>query len=95
MNFDEIMQKMRDEYLKNLESQLVYLKSMTPTQNHFQNLESFFHKLKGSGASYGVPEVSEIGRAYEEKAKQKIFSEADLDAAYEKLKKIFQKHSKG
>lgn len=88
MSFEDLMKKMRQDYLTNLHSQLEDLQKMTPPEEHLQSLESFFHKLKGSGASYGLPQISDYGAKYEQSAKEKNFGQIDLEKSIQELQEL-------
>ena len=64
MNLDTILLQLRKEYVATLPEKI-------QTIRHFFNsgdalgCKEVFHKLKGTGATYGIPEISEIGEALE------------------------------
>jgi len=87
MNFDEMLKTMRVKYLKDLESQISELEAMVKNKD-FKALESFFHKLKGSGASYGLPKFSDYGAKFETKAKNNDLSDEDLKMSVSDFKEI-------
>jgi len=89
MNFDEVMKQMREKYLASLKPQLAELKTMVEQKDH-EGLESFFHKLKGSGASYGLPQFSEYGAKYEMKAKNQELSDEDYKNCVKDFEALFQ-----
>jgi HPt (histidine-containing phosphotransfer) domain-containing protein len=60
----DIMKELQDEYIRTLPEKIKSLEA------HFQKLEydkvtDAFHKIKGSGMTYGVPELSAIGATLE------------------------------
>ena len=89
MDFEAMMKKMREKYLEDLKSQNADLKTMVE-QKDFKALESFFHKLKGSGSSYGLPQISEYGAKYELKAKNQELTDEDLKSCQADFSKLFK-----
>ena len=92
MNFDDMMKQMRVKYLEDTTSRISELQALVDKKD-FKDLESFFHKLKGSGASYGLPEFSEFGAKYESRAQNSALSDAELNNAVEELKTLCKAHS--
>ena len=92
MNFDDMMEKMRVKYLEDTSSKISELQVLAQNKD-FKGLESFFHKLKGSGASYGLPEFSEYGAKYEIKAKNSDLSECELESLASELKVLCESAS--
>lgn len=92
MNFDDMMKQMRIKYLEEASSKVSELQTLVDQKN-FTGLESFFHKLKGSGASYGLPEFSEFGAKYELKAKNSELSDSELNALVKELEALCDTHS--
>lgn len=70
MNFDSLLSQLRIEYVSSLPEKIQIIR-------HFYNsgdargVREVFHKLKGTGATYGVPEVSMIGETLEQFCKTK------------------------
>ncbi len=64
MSFDDMMSQLRKEYVSTLPEKI-------QTIRHFLNsgdalgVRGVFHKLKGTGATYGVPELSSLGETLE------------------------------
>ena len=64
MSFEEMMAELRTEYLASMPQKV------SDIENHMAKkdidlLRNDFHKLKGSGKTYGLPEVSELGELCE------------------------------
>ena len=87
MNFDEMLKTMRIKYLKDVESKTNELETMVRNKD-LKALESFFHKLKGSGASYGLPKFSDYGAKFEVKAKNNELSNNDLKNCLSEFKEL-------
>jgi HPt (histidine-containing phosphotransfer) domain-containing protein len=63
-DYETMMQELREEYLISISEKC------TELQRNFRNREltevrESFHKMKGSGATYGVPEVSKLASILE------------------------------
>ncbi len=86
-----MMEKMKADYLKDCHQKTTELEKLIRNKDYI-GLESFFHKLKGSGASYGLPEFSEFGSMYEEKIKKQELSKEDLNSTLEEFKALLTSH---
>lgn len=69
--FDEIYQQLRREYLAEADERLAELRADAAALAAGQaeaipSLKTRFHRLAGSGGSYGFPEVGRIAREAEE-----------------------------
>ncbi|MCB0384432.1 MAG: Hpt domain-containing protein [Bdellovibrionales bacterium] len=64
MNFDDMMKELRTEYLESLPAKLNDLENSL-NQEDVDCLREDFHKLKGTGKTYGFPEISELGEVVE------------------------------
>lgn len=70
MNFDNLLTQLRFEYVSSLPEKIQIIR-------HFYNsgdalgVKEVFHKLKGTGATYGVPEISVIGETLEQYCKSR------------------------
>ncbi|MBK8204349.1 MAG: Hpt domain-containing protein [Bdellovibrionales bacterium] len=62
--FDDLMKNLRVEYLESLPSKLNELETSLRSRN-LESLREDFHKLKGTGKTYGFPEISELGEMIE------------------------------
>lgn len=61
----EILEGLKREYLKNLPEKIETAKKLWKSGD-IDLLETEFHKLKGTGKTYGLPEISELGLIAEE-----------------------------
>ena len=59
MSLEETLAKLKITYLDELPDKILNLKQQFSTQD-WKELHTCFHKLKGSGKTFGVPEVSDI-----------------------------------
>lgn len=64
MNMDELLLKLKREYLLEIPIKISELTQLYKTQN-IRELKDAFHKLKGSGKTYGVAPVSLLGKEME------------------------------
>jgi HPt (histidine-containing phosphotransfer) domain-containing protein len=64
MNLDEVMGELREEYLQSFDSKVKNL-SVNLEKKEFDLIELEFHKMKGTGETYGIPEISQLGYVVE------------------------------
>lgn len=64
MTFDQMMAELRTEYIQSLPEKIQNLERCWATRN-LAELQDSFHKMKGTGKTYGVPEVSLIAETME------------------------------
>jgi HPt (histidine-containing phosphotransfer) domain-containing protein len=64
MSMDDLLKELQLEYIQGLPEKIQELKTFSD-QKDFQNLLNAFHKLKGSGKTYGLEEVSALGQFFE------------------------------
>jgi HPt (histidine-containing phosphotransfer) domain-containing protein len=93
-SFEAMLQNLRNVYLQSLPEKWSRLEQLAAASN-VAELKNEFHKLKGSGTTYGVPEISEMGAALEQLCLATLHSKHDepsllrsVRLAVETLKKI-------
>jgi HPt (histidine-containing phosphotransfer) domain-containing protein len=59
-NMDSVIEELRVSYLKSVSDKLVEL-SRAVTERDFPTVMRIGHQLKGSGRSYGYPDISTLG----------------------------------
>lgn len=64
MSFEEMMKSLQREYLSSIPEKIKIIEGQI-VANDTSNLRESFHKLKGTGRTYGLPEVSELGALVE------------------------------
>jgi HPt (histidine-containing phosphotransfer) domain-containing protein len=80
-SFEVVMQELKQEYLQALPGRIAVIENNWE-MGEWDRLRDEFHKLKGTGKTYGLPEVTELGGLLEEACVQqphslsKVFSEA-------------------
>lgn len=95
MSMDDLLKELQLEYIQGIPEKIKEIREFA-SKNDLENLINSFHKLKGSGKTYGLEEVSILGQFFEmwlrEKAEKAIpFS---LKAA-EVLQRIFDSRTQG
>ncbi len=64
MSLDDLLEELKKEYLATFPAKIVLIDSLYKTQA-FTELETEYHKLKGTGRTYGFPEVTQLGEVVE------------------------------
>ncbi len=64
MSFQEMMDQLKKEYIASLPHKIEELE-LKFAKKDAQNLGEDFHKLKGTGKTYGLPEVSQLAEVLE------------------------------
>lgn len=59
MSFDDMMLELKRDYIKSMPVKLESIKKALASSDVVQ-LREEFHKLKGTGKTYGIPEISEL-----------------------------------
>lgn len=60
MNLNDLLKSLQKEYLNDLPARIEGMKGHL-IQMDARALMEDFHKLKGTGQTYGIPEISELG----------------------------------
>lgn len=90
-----MMAELQEEYLQSFPEKYETMKTYF-RNSEWYNLELEFHKLKGTGTTYGVPEVSELCEFMEAHCQNKgAIQEEDLLTSLTLLQKIREKYSMG
>lgn len=64
MNFDQMMAELRAEYIASIPQKIKDIQAHLNASD-VGLLRDDFHKLKGTGKTYGIPEISDVGAAVE------------------------------
>lgn len=64
MSFDEVLKNLQREYLQSIPEKISDIRAHIKAGSA-GDLEMAFHKLKGTGKTYGIPEISELAAAVE------------------------------
>jgi len=92
MDMQQLLAKLKKDYLNEFPQKIKVAREQYSNSN-WPELQDTFHKLKGSGKTYGIPEISEVCQLLEsltEKTPNKL-SEVFQDAL-SLLLEIGQKH---
>lgn len=65
MSFEDLLKSLQQEYLQSLPKKIESIRAQLSTGD-VNELRESFHKLKGTGRTYGMPEVSELAAVVEE-----------------------------
>jgi HPt (histidine-containing phosphotransfer) domain-containing protein len=63
-DFEKMMAELRREYINSLPQKIRDIETHLSLRDNTV-LRDDFHKLKGTGKTYGIPEISELGEAVE------------------------------
>lgn len=58
-DFETMMRELREEYIKSIPQKITDIESHL-TAKMWPELRNDFHKLKGTGKTYGIPEISAL-----------------------------------
>jgi HPt (histidine-containing phosphotransfer) domain-containing protein len=64
MSMDDLLKELQLEYIQGIPEKIQEIKDFSEKKD-LENLLNSFHKLKGSGKTYGLPEVSTLGEFFE------------------------------
>jgi len=64
MSFDELIKNLQRDYLQSLPEKISDIRKQIQSGS-VETLVVSFHKLKGTGKTYGIPEISELAAAVE------------------------------
>jgi HPt (histidine-containing phosphotransfer) domain-containing protein len=64
MSLDDVLAELKKTYLEALPARATLIESLHQNKQYAE-VEVEFHKLKGTGKTYGIPEVSQIGELAE------------------------------
>ena len=85
-----VLQELKQDYLKSFPDKINLLKELT-TQQNWDQLAMEYHKLKGTGKTYGFPEVSIVSERMESIAKQQELRKIILfDQAVVLLSRLYE-----
>lgn len=65
MNFDDILKQLQKNYVQGMPSKIKAMHECEKSSD-YESLREEFHKIKGTGKTYGLPEVSDLGGLFEE-----------------------------
>lgn len=88
MKFSELLAELKADYLSILPERIANLEKLLKEKN-WKQMHIEFHKLKGTGKTYGFPEVSTICEKLEE-ASRYDNRQAELAAGISELRKLLK-----
>ncbi len=88
MSIDEVMAELRQEYVREIPQKLKKIQELLSEQN-WKELRNEFHKLKGSGSSYSLPEITELG-SFVEKNLNEDNGKDTIERSLKILHKIYE-----
>lgn len=88
-SFDEMMREMRQLYLQALPERIAHLQRLSQNLK-WDDLGNEFHKIKGTGTTYGCPEITEICETMETICRSSHRRPEHLTAAVELLNYVLQ-----
>lgn len=65
MSLEDILAQLQKNYIKNIPEKLKNMKTHIDAKD-FKSLREEFHKIKGTGRTHGVPEITDLGAVFEE-----------------------------
>ncbi len=91
MSLNDLMDELRAEYIQSFPQKIADITTYFQ-QKDLDNLINSFHKIKGSGKTYGIPEMSELGEHFERLLKEQ--KEAALPLVSKAILLIQRIHAK-
>lgn len=92
MSTEELLKTLRKEYIDTLPAKIKEIETYL-AKNDIENLLIVFHKLKGSGKTYGFDQISVLGHDIEEALKAKAKdSLKSVQEAIASLQSIYSSH---
>ncbi|MES2854601.1 MAG: Hpt domain-containing protein [Bdellovibrionota bacterium] len=64
MSLQDLLAGLQKTYLASMPEKIARIETLFSAKS-FDELESEYHKLKGTGRTYGIPEVTQLGAAME------------------------------
>jgi len=74
MSFQDVMATLKKEYVASIPEKIAEIRGLSKSKN-YPALRDAFHKLKGSGQTYGLPDISQIATPVES-----LFKKGSSDA---------------
>ena len=87
MSLEQLIQKLRKDYINNLPQRVSEIESHLLAKDT-DAIKNDFHKLKGNGKTYGCPEITELATVLEKICSQPKIELAEIEPAINLLKDI-------
>ena len=95
MSIHDVLAELRKTYLEALPARADGIEKLL-NEGKYNEVETEFHKLKGTGKTYGLPEVSQVGEVAERLVEHGSTSaEESVPAAIKVLRKITTSRAEG
>lgn len=95
MSLDDVLSELRKTYLEALPARADMIEGLFKNRQYIE-VETEFHKLKGTGKTYGLPEVTSIGEVAERLCENGSTSaDESVPAALNALRKVTVARAKG
>lgn len=95
MSLDDVLAELRKTYLEALPGRADLIETLFKNRQYAE-VETEFHKLKGTGKTYGLPEVTSIGEVAERLCEYGSTSaEESVPAALNALRKVTKARTNG
>ncbi len=65
MSLEEVLAQLQKNYIKNIPEKLKNMKAHIDSKD-YKALREEFHKIKGTGRTHGLPEITDLGSVFEE-----------------------------
>jgi HPt (histidine-containing phosphotransfer) domain-containing protein len=65
MSLEDVLAKLQKTYITNIPEKLKHMKTHIDAKD-YKSLREEFHKIKGTGRTYGIPEITDLGAVFEE-----------------------------
>jgi HPt (histidine-containing phosphotransfer) domain-containing protein len=90
MSLQDLLAQLRKEYLASLPEKVRHIRKLYQ-MGDFNLVETEFHKLKGTGRTYGFSEISQLGQMAEELCQANIQIRGEMvEIAFDLLGQIYQ-----
>ena len=95
MSIQDVLAELRKSYIEALPSRTDTIEKLW-SERRYADVETEFHKLKGTGKTYGIPEISQVGEVTERLCECGTTSaEETVPSALKLLRKISDARAKG
>lgn len=95
MSIEDVLIELRKTYLEALPQRVAHIEKLM-SQHEYSLVETEFHKLKGTGKTYGLPEISQIGEVTERLCENgSVSAEQCVPTALRLLQKTHESRIKG
>jgi HPt (histidine-containing phosphotransfer) domain-containing protein len=95
MSLQDVLAGLQKNYLASMPEKIARIESLFSAKS-FDELESEYHKLKGTGRTYGIPEITDLGAAMEQMCGSHLKSLSEMvPVSVQLIKNITEARIKG